>query len=133
MGFYQGPDNRKITGGLKGKHRDKRKYEIGNPPTFTTLSAEDIRIKDRTLGGNFKVRLKYTTTANVLDPATNTAKKVKILEILETPANKELARRGIIIRGAKIRTEAGLAVVTSRPGQDGVINAVLLKNESQRS
>jgi len=133
MGFYQGPDNRKITGGLKGNHRDKRKYEIGNPSTLTTLSAEDIRIKDRTLGGNFKVRLKYTTTANVLDPATNTAKKVKILEVLETPANKELARRGIIIRGAKIRTEAGLAVVTSRPGQDGVINAVLLKNESQGS
>ncbi|QGA67854.1 30S ribosomal protein S8e [Sulfolobus sp. E11-6] len=133
MGFYQGPDNRKITGGLKGKHRDKRKYEIGSPPTLTTLSTEDIRIKDRTLGGNFKVRLKYSTTANVLDPTTNTAKKVKILEVLETPANKELARRGIIIRGAKIRTEAGLAIVTSRPGQDGVINAVLLKNESQRS
>ncbi|BDB97059.1 30S ribosomal protein S8e [Saccharolobus caldissimus] len=129
MGFYQGPDNRKISGGLKGKHRDKRKYELGSPPTFTTISSEDIRVKERVLGGNFKVRLKYAATANVIDPSTNTSKKVKILEVIETPANKELARRGIIIKGAKIRTEAGVAIVTSRPGQDGVINAVLVKNE----
>ncbi|WP_338599740.1 30S ribosomal protein S8e [Sulfolobus tengchongensis] len=131
MGFYQGPDNKKITGGLKGKHRDKRKYEIGSPPTFTTLSTEEIRIKDRVLGGNFKIRLKYASIANLTDPSTNSSKKVKILEVVETPANKELARRGIIVKGAKIRTEAGLAIVTSRPGQDGVINAVLLKNEPQ--
>ncbi|MEM0362873.1 MAG: 30S ribosomal protein S8e [Sulfolobaceae archaeon] len=130
MGFYQGPDNRKITGGLKGKHRDKRKYEMGSPPTFTTLSSADIRVKDRVLGGNYKIRLKYCATANVIDPSTNSAKKAKILEVIETPANKELARRGIIVKGAKIRTELGIAVVTSRPGQDGVINAVLVKNES---
>ncbi|AOL16195.1 30S ribosomal protein S8e [Sulfolobus sp. A20] len=133
MGFYQGPDNRKISGGLKGKNRDKRKYEIGSPPTFTTISSEDTRVKERILGGNFKVRLKYASFANLIDPANNTAKKVKILEVIETPANKELARRGIIIRGAKIRTEAGIAIVKSRPGQDGVINAVLVRDESKGS
>ncbi|HDD72097.1 MAG TPA: 30S ribosomal protein S8e, partial [Candidatus Bathyarchaeota archaeon] len=35
--------------------------------------------------------------------------------------------RGVITRGAIIRTELGLAVVTSRPGQNGVVNATLLE------
>jgi SSU ribosomal protein S8E len=47
--------------------------------------------------------------------------------VLETPANREYARRGIIVKGAIIQTEMGKAVVTSRPGQDGAVNALLLK------
>ncbi|AWR97376.1 30S ribosomal protein S8e [Acidianus sulfidivorans JP7] len=127
MGVYQGNDFKKISGGLKGKHRDKRKFEMGDVPSETKLSTEEIREKVRTLGGNTKIKLKYTTYANVLNPADRTYKKVKILEVLEVPANREYARRGIITKGAKIRTELGEAIVTSRPGQDGVINAVLIQ------
>ena len=35
--------------------------------------------------------------------------------------------RNIITRGATILTEIGLARVTSKPGQDGVVNAVLIE------
>jgi small subunit ribosomal protein S8e len=35
-------------------------------------------------------------------------------------------RRNIITKGAVIKTELGDAKVTNRPGQDGLINAVLL-------
>jgi small subunit ribosomal protein S8e len=35
-------------------------------------------------------------------------------------------RQNIVTRGAVIETEAGRARVTSRPGQHGVINAVLI-------
>ncbi|EWG07408.1 MAG: 30S ribosomal protein S8e [Candidatus Aramenus sulfurataquae] len=127
MGVYQGNDIRKISGGLKGVHRMKRKYEMGSPPTETKLSNKEEREIVRGFGGNLKVKLKYTTYANVVDPNTKTAKKVKVLAVLETPANKEYARRGIIVKGSKIRTELGVAVVTSRPGQDGVVNALLIQ------
>ena len=53
--------------------------------------------------------------------------KVKIKNVVDNPADKHLARRNIITKGTIIDTEKGKARVTSRPGQDGVINAVLVK------
>ncbi|MCE4622698.1 MAG: 30S ribosomal protein S8e, partial [Desulfurococcales archaeon] len=35
----------------------------------------------------------------------------------------------IIVKGAIIETTEGKAIVTSRPGQDGVVNAVLIKEK----
>ena len=127
MAYFQGNDFRKITGGLKGKHRDKRKYELGSPPTETRVSAEELIKKDRAMGGNYKIRVKYATFANVYDPQTKTSKKAKIVSVIQTPANREYARRNIIVKGAIIQTELGKAKVTSRPGQDGTINAILIK------
>ncbi|QIW23021.1 30S ribosomal protein S8e [Sulfolobus sp. S-194] len=127
MGYFQGNDFRKITGGKKGKHRDKRKFELGSPPTETKLSSEELIEKERGMGGNIKIRVKYATFANVYDPQEKVSKKTKILSVIETPANKEYARRGIIVKGSIIQTELGKAKVTSRPGQDGTINAILIK------
>jgi len=127
MAYFQGNDFRKITGGLKGKHRDKRKYELGSPPTETRVSTEELIKKDRAMGGNYKIRVKYATFANVYDPQAKTSKKVKIISVIQTPANREYARRGIVVKGAIIQTELGKAKVTSRPGQDGTINAILVK------
>lgn len=127
MGVYQGNDFKKISGGIKKPHRDIRKYELGNYPTTTLLSAKDMRIIDKCRGGNKKVRIKYANYANVLDPESKTYKKVRILSVIETPPNRDFARRGIIVKGAIIETEIGKAKVTSRPGQHGIINAVLLK------
>jgi len=38
-------------------------------------------------------------------------------------------RRNILTRGAVIKTEIGDARITNRPGQDGVVNAILLTAE----
>ncbi|ABP94349.1 MULTISPECIES: 30S ribosomal protein S8e [Metallosphaera] len=127
MGVYQGRDLRKITGGKKNVSRGKRKFEIGSQPTETKVYSEDIREKARVLGGNAKVRLTYAAYANVINLSDGTAKKVKILEVIESSANREYARRGIIVKGSIIRTEIGKALVTSRPGQHGVINAILMQ------
>jgi len=126
MGVYQGNDLKKITGGKKRPHRKKRKYEYGSYPTNTRLADKDVRELDRVFGGNYKVRAKYVAYANVLDPRSGSCKKVKILQVLEVPSNPELARRGIIHKGAIILTEIGKAKVVSRPGQDGVVNAILI-------
>ncbi len=127
MSYYQGNDLKKPTGGKKRPYRKKRKYELGRPPTETRLSSTEERTIIRVRGGNIKVRLKKAVYANVITPRENKAKKVRILGVEETPANPEYARRGIITKGAIIRTELGLAKVVSRPGQDGVINAILIE------
>lgn len=54
-------------------------------------------------------------------------KKAKILKVLENATNSDYQRRGVISKGAVLETEDGKCRVVSRPGQHGVVNAVLLK------
>ncbi len=128
MGISQaGSLKRKPTGGRRRKASDKKKAELGRLPTHTTVEKKDVRKKIRTRGGNQKVRLKRAAYANVTDPETKKTKKVKILTEKENPANRNYARQNIITKGAVLETEIGTVRVTSRPGQDGVINAVLVE------
>ncbi len=127
MGIYQGNDLRKISGGRKRPYRKKRKYELGRFPTNTKLSNRDRVVIERVRGGNIKVRVREASYVNLTNPETGETKKVKIIKIVETPDNREHARLGIITKGTIIETELGLARVTSRPGQDGVVNAVLIE------
>ena len=52
--------------------------------------------------------------------------KVKIKTIIENQANRNFVRRNIMNKGAIIDTEIGKAKITSRPGQDGTVNAILV-------
>jgi len=126
VSHYQGNDLRKPSGGLRGKHRDKRKYELGGPPTMTKLGEEEGRRVDRTYGGNFKVRLRVASYINVATKD-GTVKRAKILDIVETPENPQYARFKIISKGSIVKTSIGLVKVTSRPGQDGVLNGILIE------
>ena len=131
MGVYQGNDLRKPSGGKKGKHRKvKRKYELGRYPTETRPGDKDVRKLQRVRGGNYKIRLLKAAYANVFIKSQMKCMKVRILRVIENPCNRDYSRRGIITKGAIINTEIGLAKVTSRPGQDGVINAVLIEEKS---
>lgn len=126
MSYYQGNDLKKPSGGLKGRHRKKRKYELGSPPTKTTLSSEEERKVERVMGGSYKVRLKAATYVNVSLPD-GTTRKAKILDVVETPENPQYAKFKIISKGSIVKTELGLVKITSRPGQDGVLNGVLIQ------
>jgi small subunit ribosomal protein S8e len=77
-------------------------------------------------GGSEKTSLKFADSVNVHDNNTGKTQKAKITRVLENPANRDYERRGVITRGALLDTELGRARVTSRPAQDGVINAVLV-------
>jgi len=129
MGIYQGNDFRKITGGRRRPHRHNRKYELGRFPALTMVSDKEKREEIRARGGNLKVRAMRVAYANLINPKTGETKKVRIVRVVETSANREYARRNIIVKGAIIETEEGIAKVTSRPGQDGVINAILIPSE----
>jgi len=117
---------RKPTGGRRRPYRKKRKYEMGSFPTETILGETKRKI-DRRRGGNLKVRLLSTSQVNVSDPKTGRTETVKILRVLKNPANKDYDRRGVITKGTIIETPLGTARVTSRPGQNGVLNAVLIE------
>ncbi|HUV24040.1 MAG TPA: 30S ribosomal protein S8e [Methanomassiliicoccales archaeon] len=126
MALWQGKSRRKATGGMRRPQRKKRRFEIGREIQFTFVGAERHKMY-RTKGGNSKVRMLRAEFANVVDPKDNTMKRVKILTVKENPANPNYVQRNIINKGAKIQTDAGMARVTSRPGQDGTVNAMLIE------
>ncbi|MCE4624321.1 MAG: 30S ribosomal protein S8e [Desulfurococcales archaeon] len=130
MGVYQWRDHKKRTGGKRNwYYKVKRKYATGRPfvPAVFTPEEEHEVKPVRARGGNVKLRLRKTYFAVVSNPKTGESKKVKIKAVIVTPANREFARRNIIVKGAIIETEIGRARVTSRPGQDGIVNAVLIE------
>lgn len=85
-------------------------------------------MRRRARGGGLKVKLLSTNVANVVDPDTGKCQIVEVKGVVKNPANVDYQRRGIVTKGAIISTPLGKAKVTSRPGQDGVLNAVLLKD-----
>src|SRR3989344_3608375 len=116
---------RKPSGGRYHKpYRTKRKFELARHPSNTLLGETHLK-QVRVRGGSIKNRLLAANIANVA--AAGKVIKAKILNVVENPANKFLARRNIITKGSIIETDKGRARVTSRPGQDGVVNAVLLE------
>jgi small subunit ribosomal protein S8e len=119
---------RKMTGGRKVANRGRRKFEIDRYPNEAVVGKTDI-VTRRTRGANVKAAFKTTEFANVMDKDSKKATKSKILTVTKNPANRDYERRGVVSKGAIIETEAGSALVTSRPGQNGVVNAVLIKTK----
>ena len=123
MGIWQGRSRRKPTGGRLRPFRKKRRFEIARELQQATIGSGVVK-KYRVRGANTKMRILTVNTANVYDPATKTSKVVKIITVRENPANPNYVQRNIITRGAILETELGRVRVRSRPGQDGVVNAV---------
>jgi small subunit ribosomal protein S8e len=119
---------RKSSGGKKRAYRVKRKFEQGSFPVETILGEPKNKV-ERGRGLNMKIKALSEKYACVTDPKSGKTEKVEILRVVKNPANVDYDRRGVITKGAIIETSMGMARVTSRPGQNGVINAVLLKEE----
>jgi small subunit ribosomal protein S8e len=125
MVIVQSRPRLKASGSRYKSFRKKRMYEMGRAPALTRIDERSLKLI-RTRGGNSKARLLKTTVANVLDKKTKKFEKVKVIQVLENPANRHFVRRNIITKGAIIKTDKGNAKVTSRPGQDGTVNAVFV-------
>ena len=118
---------RKPSGGRRVAQRARRKFEIDRYPNEATVGPT-ITITRRSRGNNMKTALKSAETVNVWDPTSKKTTKFAIIRVTKNPANKDYERRGVISKGALVETEAGTARVISRPGQDGSINAILIKH-----
>jgi len=132
MAIWQGRPKRKPSGGRLRLARKKRKFEVGREKQFTHLGARKVKMY-RTKGANQKARLLTVDMANVIDPKTKKVKRVKILTVRSNPSNPNYVQRNIMTKSATVMTELGEAVITSRCGQDGVVNAMLLKSSEGKS
>jgi len=118
---YQGRSDTKRTGGRRRRVHKKRKHELGTEPTETRVGEPKLKTVDAR-GDTEKVRAISADTANVaIEGEVVTA---EIEGVVENPANPNYVRRNIVTKGAIVETSEGNARITSRPGQDGQINAV---------
>ncbi len=115
----------KLTGGRRHPLRVRRKYEIDRYPN-EALTAPQVTVTRKVRGKNQKTALKKIDFINLSAPNSK-VKKTKILKVLENSTNNDYQRRGVITKGAILETKEGKCKVVSRPGQDGVVNAILIK------
>jgi len=121
---------KKPSGGRKRAYRGKRKFEQGSFPV-ETIVGEPKRKISRGRGGNLKVKILSDKYACVTDPKSGKTEKVEIIRVVKNPTNIDYDRRGVITKSAVIETSLGLARVTSRPGQNGIVNAILIGEEEK--
>jgi small subunit ribosomal protein S8e len=105
--------------------RSKKRFEIGRELQEAKIGKLTKKVA-RARGGGRKDRLLKTDQVSVTDPKSGKSYNSKILEVIENSANPNYVRQNIITKGSVIGTEKGKAKVTSRPGQHGVVNAVLI-------
>jgi len=121
----RGRTGKKITGGRYIQARSKRKFDMGGRPTLTKIGKHHVKTV-KTKGAGRRMKVLVAKVANVYDPKTKKFSKSEITKVEEAPANRHFTRRNIIVKGTIISTKAGKAKITSRPGQDGTVNAVLV-------
>lgn len=126
---------RKPSGGIRKskRRRDKRLAQKGGTPALTEIAEAgepEKRSKLKGRGFTQKVKQKKAKFASVANPKTKKVEKAVILGVEENKANRLFVRRNIITKGAIIKVKLGgkeeKAMVTSRPGQQGQVQAVLL-------
>ncbi len=122
--WHNDQNKRKITGGKKKAFRTKRRFESGRYIAETLAGQREVRtLKAR--GDTTKERLLSEGFANVTIPSEKRTEKTEILRVVRNPGSADYNRRRIITKGAVIATKLGEAVVISRPGQNGIVNALL--------
>lgn len=118
---------KKTTGGKLSKIRKKRKTDRGIHFLETRIGKRQA-IPKRVRGGGTKLKLISAEKINIAD-SKGKMRRAKLISVKENQANPHYIRRNILTRGAVVETDMGLARVTSRPGQDGIVNAVLVEEK----
>ena len=98
---------------------------MGRNPT-ETLMGEPKRVTIDSRRKGKKTPALRLTQINVTDPAKNVTFRAELQDVEENSANMDYQRRKVITRGTIVKTSKGRAKVTSRPGQEGILNAILL-------
>jgi small subunit ribosomal protein S8e len=120
----QGRSTRKRTGGRLKPASNKKRHQLGREPAETTVGETRLQYID-SRGTGKKVRALSTNVAQVAEGGD--VSEAEIENVVDNPSNVNYARRNIVTKGAIIDTSAGRARVTSRPGQSGHVNAVLVE------
>ena len=121
----QGRSTKKRTGGRRRRARGKRLHELGRESIETQVGERRFKTVDAR-GNTRKMRAITTDTVSVATDGEVVAAGIE--NVAENPSNPNYARRNIITRGAILETSEGRVRVTSRPGQDGQVNGVLVED-----
>ncbi len=132
MSKLQRKSLRKASSGRKWSSHKKRKYELGRESADTKIGEKE-KTEVSVRGNSNKKRLVSIGSVHITNPETGENTQSEIKSVLENPADPHLARRDIITKGAIIETGAGEARVTSRPGQEGSLNAVLIEGKIEET
>ena len=98
---------------------------MGRTPTETVMGETKRQLIDSKGKAKKRPALKIQYV-NVTDAAKGATFRAEIQDVEMNPANMDYQRRKVITRGTIIKTSKGRAKVTSRPGQDGLLNAILI-------
>ena len=121
----EGLKTSKITGGRRHPLKTRQKFQLDRYPNEALVGDQETATR-KTRGNNRKTGLKTVSHVNLVLPDAK-IKRAKIVKVLENQTNTDYQRRGVITKGAILETEDGKCKVVSRPGQCGIINAVLVK------
>ena len=121
----EGLKTSKITGGIRHPLKSRQKFQTDRYPNEALMGDQETSTR-KTRGNNRKTGLKTASHVNLV-LADAKIKRSKIVKVLENQTNNDYQRRGGITKGAILETEDGICKVVSRPGQSGVINAILVK------
>ena len=124
MAITQSRSLRKPTGGRYKSTNPKKLHQAASRPLKTVVGKTKVKSR-KTKGANTKHGLLSADTVNLYDPKKKKHVKAKLEVVKESTSNRNFVRRNIMTRGTIVKTDKGLAKITSRPGQDNVMNAVL--------
>ena len=116
---------KKISGGLYHASRKSKLYEYIGQARVVKLGPTKSK-EIRTRGGNSKVVLLMSDSVNVFNLKTKKSQVAKIVNVVETPSNRFLARQNVLQKSSIIQTSVGKARITNRPSQEGNVQAILL-------
>ncbi|MDO8537861.1 MAG: 30S ribosomal protein S8e [archaeon] len=123
---------KKPSGGFRNaiNRTGKRLYFRGNDPTNTIASKTEQKKKVRVRGRTHKHRMQKASHALITDQKAKKTFKAEILSEVANEANKQFVRRNVLTKGGVIKaTHSGkeiFAKITSRPGQTGIVQAILV-------
>ncbi|MFP4116661.1 MAG: 30S ribosomal protein S8e [Candidatus Aenigmatarchaeota archaeon] len=117
---------RRLTGGKRKSKRKFRKHELKRESILCKVGNKERKKRINVRGNQEKVRARTVGKLNVADSEGDT-NMVKIEDVLENEANSHFVRRSALTKGTVVKTENGKAKITSRPGQEGIVNAVRIE------
>lgn len=123
---------KKPSGGFRNSinRSGKRLYLRGGDPTHTIASKTQQKKKVRVRGRIHKHRIQKASHALVSDQKAKKTFKAEILSEVANDANKQFVRRNVLTKGGIIKvSHTGkelFARITSRPGQTGNVQAILV-------
>ena len=116
---------RKVSGSSYVNFRKKKFALMGRDPTLSKVGERKVK-NLRGRGGGKKEILYSDKLVNVFNPKSKKYEKTEIKNVVENPANRHYVRRNILTKGTVVETSLGKAKITSRPGQEAVLNGVLI-------